>query len=219
MEGVWGSDKDQVALVIPDPTNFGSQVPVILGTLTIYWIINVIKKNEIDKLVVSQNGLRISHLLACHQAELSIESEAAVNHTMDLTDLNKAVKMTKKEEIDAFSSNIMHAWAKTVFLGSNMHMMTQTPEEGNGFHLPHWVSVMNTYTKMVTGCKWVAAMVKNLTSNLITIAKGVRIAQVVAVNAIPQVGVLPGMLEKLDEMQGIQRAMVSGEQRKEVLFQ
>ena len=35
VEGVRGYDKDQVALVIPDPTKFGSQVPVILGTLTI----------------------------------------------------------------------------------------------------------------------------------------------------------------------------------------
>ena len=35
VEGVLGQDKDQEALVIPDPTDFGSWVPVILGTLTI----------------------------------------------------------------------------------------------------------------------------------------------------------------------------------------
>ena len=33
--GVWGYNEDQVALVIPDSTVFGSQVPVTLGTLTI----------------------------------------------------------------------------------------------------------------------------------------------------------------------------------------
>ena len=37
-------------------------------------------------------------------------------------------------------------------------------------------------------------------------------------NAKPQVGVVPGMLEKLDEMQGVQRAKISVKQRREVFF-
>ena len=52
MEGVWGYDEDQVALVISDPTNFGSRVPVTLGTSAINRIINVIKESEIDELLV-----------------------------------------------------------------------------------------------------------------------------------------------------------------------
>ena len=48
MEGVWGYDKDQVVLVIPDSSGFRSQVPVSLGTP----IINVIKESEIDELSV-----------------------------------------------------------------------------------------------------------------------------------------------------------------------
>ena len=54
-----------------------SQVLVTLGTPTINWIINMIKESEIDELSATLNGLRISNLLACHQAELSIRSEAA----------------------------------------------------------------------------------------------------------------------------------------------
>ena len=68
VEGVQGYDEDQVALVTPDSTIFGSRVPVTLGTLTINWIINMIKESKIDVLLASFNGLRISHLLACHQA-------------------------------------------------------------------------------------------------------------------------------------------------------
>ena len=60
VEGVWGYDEDQVALVRPDSTGFGSQVPVILGTPTINQIINVIKKSEINELSVSLNGSRIA---------------------------------------------------------------------------------------------------------------------------------------------------------------
>ena len=35
VDGVWGYDKDQIALIIPDFSNFVVRVPVILGTPTI----------------------------------------------------------------------------------------------------------------------------------------------------------------------------------------
>ena len=66
VEGVWHYNNDQVALVIPDLTKFGSRVPVTLGSSTINQIINVIRESEIDELLVSLNGLRTSHLLASH---------------------------------------------------------------------------------------------------------------------------------------------------------
>ena len=99
VEGGQGYNEDQVVLVIPDPNDFGFQVPVTLGMLTINWIINVIKESEIDELSVSLSGLRISHLLACHWAELSIGSGMAANQTMEPNDLKKAVK---REDINAF---------------------------------------------------------------------------------------------------------------------
>ena len=102
VEGVQGYDEDQVALVLPDSTVFGSWVPVILGTQTINHIINEVKENKINALVASLNGLRIAQLLACQQAELWIQSKAATNQPVDMTNLKEAVKMTKKEEIDAF---------------------------------------------------------------------------------------------------------------------
>ena len=151
VEGVWGYNEEQVALFIPDLTDFGFQVLVILSTLTINWIINMIKKSKIDKLSISLNGLRISHLLACHLAEFSIKSNIAANQTMDLMNLNEVVKTTEKEEISAFSSKIIHAWTKIMFLGSKMHMMMQVLEEGDGFCLPHRLKTMNTYTEMATG--------------------------------------------------------------------
>ena len=47
MEGVQGYNKEQVALVIPDSTVFGSQVPVTLVTPAINQIINVIKEGKL----------------------------------------------------------------------------------------------------------------------------------------------------------------------------
>ena len=56
-----GYNEDQVAVVIPDPTEIGSQVPVILGIPTINHIINMIRESERDELSISLNGLRISY--------------------------------------------------------------------------------------------------------------------------------------------------------------
>ena len=72
---------------------------------------------------------------------------------MGLTDLGEVVKMIKKEEIDAFSSKIIHTQNKTIFLGSNAHVMTQTLEEEDGTCLPHGLSVMNTYTEITSRSK------------------------------------------------------------------
>ena len=93
---------------------------------------------------------------------------------------------------------------KTLLLENSMHVMTQSLKGGDGTHLSHGLSVMNTYTKVISGSKWVTVVVKNLMAALITIIKGIKIIQVVAVNVVPPVEVTPSTLEKLDEIKGIQ---------------
>ena len=110
----------------------------------------------------------------------------AANQIVDLTDVKEAVKMIKREEIDTFSSKIIHGQTKTMLLGNNMHVMTQTLKGDDGPCLHHSLSVMNTYTKVTAGSKWVAFMVKNLTAAPIFIAKGVKVAHIIAVNVVPQ---------------------------------
>ena len=89
-----------------------------------------------------------------------IQRETAAIQTVDLTNVNKAVKMTKREEIDTFSSRIIHGQMKTLLLGNNMHVMTQSLKGGDGPHLPHGLSAVNTYTKVISGHKQVAMVVK-----------------------------------------------------------
>ena len=98
-------------------------------------------------------------------------------------------------------------------------MMMQTLEGDDGPCLPNGLSVMNTYTKMTTGTNQVEVVIKNLTATLITIGKGIKVTQVVAMNVVPQVEVALGTLEKIDEIQGIQQPRMSGEQIREMLFQ
>ena len=62
-------------------------------------------------------------------------------------------------------------------------------------------------------------VVKNLTATSITIAKGIKVIQVVAVNVVSPVKLTPKTLQKLDEIQGIQQTKVMVEQREKLLFQ
>ena len=63
VDGVQGYDEDQIALVIPDASNFATQVPVILGTPTISCIVNVMKEKEINALTMPWANARVAHLL------------------------------------------------------------------------------------------------------------------------------------------------------------
>ena len=70
---------------------------------------------------------------------------------MDLNDLNENLKMIKREEIDTFLSKIIHSQTKTMLLGNHIHVMMQTLKGGDGSCLPHGLSVINTYTKLLLG--------------------------------------------------------------------
>ena len=54
---------------------------------------------------------------------------------------------------------------------------------------------------------------------LVSITKCIKVAQVVAANVVLQMKVVPGTLEELDKVQGIQWTKMSVEKRREVLLQ
>ena len=113
------------------------------------------------------------------------------------------------KEIEDFLSKIVHGCTKTVLLSNNMYVMTQAPEKGEEPCLTHGLSMVNTYTVMTTGSMCVAVVIKNQTTALIIIGKGIKVAWAVAVKRVPPVEGKPGTLEKLDEMQGIQQTKMS----------
>ena len=100
-----------------------------------------------------------------------------------------------------------------------MHVMTQALKGSDEPYVPHGLGVVNLYTKVISGSKWVAVVVKNLMAILINITKGVKVTQVVATNAVLPVELAPRTLEKLDEVKGVQQTKMLLERRKEVLLQ
>ena len=75
------------------------------------------------------------------------------NQAVDPTYVNEVVKTTKKEEVDVFSSKIIHGRMKTLLMGNNMHVITQFLKGVDGPHLPPGLSVVNTYTEVISGSK------------------------------------------------------------------
>ena len=67
VDGVWGYDEDQIALVILDLSNFANRVPIILGMPTIGCIVNVMREAEMDALPTPWVNARVAHLLAVHR--------------------------------------------------------------------------------------------------------------------------------------------------------
>ena len=62
MDGVQGNEEDQIALVIPDLSNFVARVFIILGTPTISQVVNMIKEKEIDALVMPWVNAQVAYL-------------------------------------------------------------------------------------------------------------------------------------------------------------
>ena len=73
VDGVQGYDKDQIALVIPDLSDFAVWVPITLGTPTISHVINWIIEKEIDALVMPWVNARVAHLLSVWRATATVE--------------------------------------------------------------------------------------------------------------------------------------------------
>ena len=106
VERVWGYDEDQIALVIPDFSNFTTRVPIILGTPTIGQVINVMREAEMDALAMPWAKARASHLLAV-QRVMPVEVENGQEEGYD-TDKDSPLMYTQKvETLEPFSSHVI----------------------------------------------------------------------------------------------------------------
>ena len=59
-----GYDEDVVFLVVPDESEFSRCIPLMIGTCTLGWIVNVIKESKLDRLSTPWAVVRASRLLS-----------------------------------------------------------------------------------------------------------------------------------------------------------
>ena len=106
VDGVWGYDEDQIALVIPDISNFATRVPIILGMPTIGPVVNIMREVEMGALVMPWVNARVAHLLAVHRM-MPMEVGDSQEGKFDSNDDDPLMYTQKTETLEPFSSHII----------------------------------------------------------------------------------------------------------------
>ena len=103
VDGVQGYDEDQIALVIPDLSNFVAQIPVILGTLpSAAWLMWWRK----IALAMPWANARVAHLLSvCRMTVIKVGDGIAEESSSD--DYDQVMFTQNVETIEAFSSHMV----------------------------------------------------------------------------------------------------------------
>ena len=135
MDGVWGYDKDQIALIIPDFSNFVVRVPVILGTPTIGRVVNVMKEAEMDALAMLWVNARAAHLLAIRRmtpVKVGNDCEEGYNTNQEVF----VMHTQKVETLEPFSSHVISVKMTEAYLGECLNVMVQALYIQDGTLLP-----------------------------------------------------------------------------------
>ena len=182
---VQGYYEDQIAIVMDDPGM--SEWPVILGTPTIYRVMEVIKESEISKLAVPWASSRVSWLMRDIQARLSqVVVNDVANKPISPLNVNEVVRVASKCTVPPFGHKAIHGKVNLVLHGYKMNVMTHGLEKRSP-SLPLGIDVQTVYATLADGSNRVTVVLRNNTRDWLEIKKGIPITQMVAANEIPKV--------------------------------
>ena len=182
---VQGYDEDQVALVIDDPGM--TECPVILGTSTLYRVMEVIKESEISKLAVPWSSSRISWLMRDVTARLGqVVINDVANKPITPLDVDEVVRVASKCTVPLFGHKVIHGKFNLVLHGCRLNVMTHWLEKRSP-SLPLGIDVQTAYSTLANGSHRVPVILRNNTQDWLEIKKSIPIARMVTANAIPKV--------------------------------
>ena len=141
---VKGYNKDQIAIVMDDPGM--KNCPVILGTPTIFRVMEVIKESEISKLAIPWASSRVSWLMRGIHARMSqLNVDDVANKLVAPLSVDEVVRVSHKCKIPPFGHKVIHGSVGLVLQGYRMNVMTHGLEKRSPL-LPFGVDVQSTYT-------------------------------------------------------------------------
>ena len=182
---VQGYDEDQLAIVMDDPGM--SEWLVILGTPTLYRVMEVIKESEISKLAVPWASSRVFWLMRDVQAKLGqVVMNDVANKPILLLNVDEVVRVTSKCTIPPFGHKAIHGKVNLILHGYKMNVMTHGLEKRSP-SLPLGIDVQTVYATLADGSNRVTVVLRNNTRDWLDIKKGVPIARMVAANEVPKV--------------------------------
>ena len=183
--GVQGYDNDQIAIVMDDPGMM--EWPVILGTPTLYRVMEVIKVSEISKLAVPWASSRVSWLMRDVLAKLGhVVMNDVANKPIAPLHVDEVVRGTSKCTVPPFGHKAIHGKVHLVLHGYKMNVMTHGLEKQSP-SVPLGIDVQTVYTTLADGSNRVTVVLRNNTQDWLEIKKGMPIAQMVAANEVLKV--------------------------------
>ena len=183
--GVAGYDEDQIAIVMDDPGM--TEWPVILGTPTIYRVMEVIKESEISKLAVPWASSRVSWLMRDILAKLGhVVVNDIANKPIAPLRVDEVVRVASKCTVPPFGHKAIHGKVNLVLHGYKMNVMTHGLEKWSPF-LPLGIDVQTVYTTLADGSNRITVVLRNNTRDWLEIKKGVPITWMVTANEVLKV--------------------------------
>ena len=169
VDGVQGYDEDQIALVIPDLSNFSAWIPIILGAPTISQVINMMKEADMDVLVMLWANARAAHLLSVCRM-LTVEVGDGLKEEPNPDGYDQVMFTQNVETIEPFSSCVVLVKAGRAYTGECINIMVQALQTEDG-SLPQGLTVQNMYTELRQGSKKAIVVVRNSRAYLQTLQK------------------------------------------------
>ena len=182
---VQGYDKDQIAIVMDDLGMTDWQV--ILGTPTLYHVMEVIKESEISKLAVPWASSRVSWLMRDVQAKLGhVVVNDVANKPIVPLHVDEVVRVTSKCVIPPFNHKAIHGRVNLVLHGYKMNVMTHGLEKRSP-SLPLGIDVQMVYATLADGSNRITVALRNNTRDWLEVKKGIPITRMVATNEVLKV--------------------------------
>ena len=195
---VWeitGYDEHIVFLMVPDESEFGRWVPLVIGTCTIGRIMNVIWESEIDHLSTPWAMVRMAQLLSCQKSTAALtpgsvegQSEGASRGPQEV-DVDGLVMVRESIHSGLFQTEIIEGRVKPL-LGNMAHiMMTLLRVEGQlqeARPLPLGLHVLHAYMRLKNSSGKVSLMVRNVSNSHIFLKRGVSMSLVPPTELLPE---------------------------------
>ena len=197
VQGITGYDKDAVFLVVPNESNFGRRVPLVVGTCTISRMISIIRESEIDGLAMPWSTTRVTRLLSCQLGMAIPTSEGAETLVEGASggsperSIDELVMVWESIHLGSFQTKIIEGRFKPLLRYTSYVMITplraesrpqETPWETKP--LPPGLHILHAYTHLNNGSERVSLVVRNVSDSHIFLKKGMPVARVVSASLV-----------------------------------
>ena len=206
VEGIPSYYEEQVALVIPNVTQLGMNVLVILGTPTIHRLCHQMKESEIETapeewqhtLLSYKASRNVSILPMAAQLDQDSNVKYPTNTGQNLTDLDEPVLLKDRVIIQAFTSRIVHVRTQRTFIkGHHLNIMVQPPYPEDKVKLPLGLYVQQVYTELKDVSQNVSTVLHNGTGKPMHLSTGWLVGRIVAAKVVPDAVASPELEAKL----------------------